>query len=136
MPSISGFGRNISKAIGSLFYELKGGRLPMRAIYNLCLKVVCLTVSLITVSTCMAQQKPSPALVKNFGKPPLSFEKNIGQTNKQVKFLSRGNGYSLFLTPKEAVFNLTQRDKQSGTTLRMQLLGANANAKETAEAKL
>ena len=29
---------------------------------------------------------------------PLSFEANQGQTDSQVKFLSRGDGYSLFLT--------------------------------------
>ena len=37
---------------------------------------------------------------------PLSFEANQGQTDSQVKFLSRGDGYSLFLTPQEAVFTL------------------------------
>ncbi len=39
-----------------------------------------------------------------YGKLPLSFEVNQGQTDSQVDFLSRGNGYSLFLTPTEAVF--------------------------------
>ena len=58
------------------------------------------------------------------------------QTNKQVKFLSRGKGYSLFLTPKEAVFSLKSKDKKHGANLRMQLLGANSSAKETAETKL
>jgi len=37
---------------------------------------------------------------------PLSFEANQGQTDKRVKFLSRGRGYSLFLTPMEAVLAL------------------------------
>src|SRR6266404_6486618 len=41
-----------------------------------------------------------------YGKLPLSFEINEGQTDAQVKFLSRGPGYDLFLTPTEAVFNL------------------------------
>ena len=41
-----------------------------------------------------------------YGKWPLSFEVNRGQTSEQVKFLSRGNGYNLFLTPKEAVLVL------------------------------
>ena len=34
---------------------------------------------------------------------PLSFEANQGQTDRQVKFLSRGPGYALFLTPTGAV---------------------------------
>lgn len=38
-----------------------------------------------------------------YGRLPLSFEANQGQTDPQVKFLSRQNGYSLFLTPTEAV---------------------------------
>jgi len=34
---------------------------------------------------------------------PLSFEANQGQTDGQVKFLSHGDGYSLFLTSNEVV---------------------------------
>ena len=37
---------------------------------------------------------------------PLNFEANQGQTDSRVKFLSRGDGYSLFLTSHEAVFTL------------------------------
>lgn len=43
-----------------------------------------------------------------YGKLPLSFEANQGQTDGEVKFLSRGSGYSLFLTPTEAVLVLQQ----------------------------
>jgi uncharacterized repeat protein (TIGR03803 family) len=39
---------------------------------------------------------------------PLSFEPNLGQTERQVKFLSRGNGYKLFLTADGAVLLLQQ----------------------------
>src|SRR5437016_685340 len=46
-------------------------------------------------------------LVENYGKLPLSFEANVGQTSRQVKFLSRGQGYTLFLTRRaEAVLVL------------------------------
>jgi hypothetical protein len=38
-----------------------------------------------------------------YGQIPLSFEANQGQTDSQVRFLSRGSGYALFLTPTEAV---------------------------------
>ena len=47
-----------------------------------------------------------PRLAHNFGKLPLSFEINRGQTDSQVKFLSRGSGYALFLTSNEAVLAL------------------------------
>ena len=41
-----------------------------------------------------------------YGKLPLSFEINQGQTDAQVQFLSRGSGYTLFLTPTNAVLSL------------------------------
>ena len=41
-----------------------------------------------------------------YGHLPLSFEENRGQTDSRVKFLARGGGYSLFLTPTEAVLKL------------------------------
>src|SRR5262249_3941231 len=41
-----------------------------------------------------------------YGQLPLSFEANQGQTDPQVRFLSRGSGYALFLTPTEAVLTL------------------------------
>ena len=50
-------------------------------------------------------------LSENYGKLPLSFESNQGQADNQVKFLSRGNGYSVFLTPTEAILNLTNSVK-------------------------
>jgi hypothetical protein len=42
-------------------------------------------------------------VVENYGKLPLSFEANNGQADESVKFLSRGPGYTLFLTGDEAV---------------------------------
>jgi hypothetical protein len=54
--------------------------------------------------------RPDPAghaqAVENYGKLPLSFEANHGQTDGQVKFVSRTNGYTLFLTGDEAVLAL------------------------------
>ncbi len=45
-------------------------------------------------------------LAESYGKLPLSFEANRGQSDKRVKFLSRGQGYTLFLTSDEAVLSL------------------------------
>ena len=35
---------------------------------------------------------------------PLAFEANQGQTDPQVKYVARGNGYTVFLTANETVF--------------------------------
>ena len=55
------------------------------------------------------------SIAKNYGKLPLSFEANHGQVDPQVRFLSRGNGYSLFLTDKEAVLALRKPEKGDPT---------------------
>jgi len=44
--------------------------------------------------------------LQSYGRLPLSFERNQGQADPQVKFLSRGHDYTLFLTGDEAVFTL------------------------------
>ncbi len=61
-----------------------------------------------------------------YGQLPLSFEANQGQTDRQVNFLSRGSGYTLFLTPNEAVLSLKQASSED--VLLMQLVGANPTA--------
>src|SRR5574341_293339 len=48
-----------------------------------------------------------------FGKLPLSFEANDGQVDRQVKFISRGRGYNLFLTSNEAVLSLSKPARPS-----------------------
>ncbi|MGR9085796.1 MAG: DUF7948 domain-containing protein [Gammaproteobacteria bacterium] len=45
-------------------------------------------------------------LYENYGRQPLSFIANWGQTDHRVRFLARGPGFSLFLTPTEAVLAL------------------------------
>jgi hypothetical protein len=52
-------------------------------------------------------------LVESYGKVPLSFEANRGQTDLRVKFLSRGSGYTLFLTGDEAVLALRKPEVRS-----------------------
>src|SRR5262249_18562772 len=78
----------------------------------------------------------------NFGNLPLSFEPNQGQTDAQVRFLSRNPGYNLFLTSNEAVFTLPvrtpkeahpkgrwakagQSQESAQAVLRMKIKGAN-----------
>ena len=80
---------------------------------------------------------------QSYGQLPLSFEINSGQVDSRVKFLSRGGGYSLFLTPQEAVLALriptemksaaTKAEKLASqasspnSVLRMRLVGASAS---------
>ena len=52
-----------------------------------------------------------------YGKLPLRFEANEGQTDSAVKFLSRGNGYNLFLTPTESVVVLNRPIEEESATL-------------------
>src|SRR3989339_312873 len=63
-----------------------------------------------------------------YGKLPLCFESNHGQTDASVKFLARGKGYTLFLTSTEAVLALKTAagSKAEGLdVVRMKLKDAN-----------
>ena len=64
---------------------------------------------------------------------PLSFEANQGQTDSQVKFLSRGDGYALFLTSNQVVFTLRPPvgAKAPPSVFRMELRGADRGAQVT-----
>ena len=91
-----------------------------------------------------ANSRTGSEVVAEYGKLPLAFEPNLGQANPEAKFLARGAGYELFLTPQESVFVLNTGEKKSIATnhnsglrpaasgpsaavLRMRLLGANKN---------
>lgn len=95
-----------------------------------------------SVRQLVAQTATAPAVPRHttaagiqgdsYSKLPLSFEANRGQTDPQVKFLSRGPGYALFLTVTEAVLTLREPipqhptpNTQSPPVVRMPLLGAN-----------
>lgn len=69
-----------------------------------------------------------------YGRLPLQFELNRGQAPGAVRFLSRGKGYSLFLTPTEAVLAVHRvaASAASEAVVRMKLLGANAHPRMTA----
>ena len=84
---------------------------------------------------------------QSYGKLPLHFEANQGQTHQDVRFLARGAGYSLFLTPTEAALTLTKqvsparkpaahgksepRGAATGTALRISFAGANPRPRVT-----
>jgi hypothetical protein len=60
-----------------------------------------------------SSEKSQSQAVANYGQLPLSFEANQGQAGPSVKFLSRGNGYSLFLTGDGAVLALGQSGRKA-----------------------
>ncbi len=103
---------------------------------------------------------PALRMENSYGKLPLSFEENKWQTDSRVRFLSRGSGYALFLTPEEAVLKLRKSEgnaleKNKGklggkpvpdklkadrktieAVIRMRLKGANASPSLKGEDKL
>src|SRR5579871_5257187 len=74
---------------------------------------------------CSAAQQPSQ--MEAFGRVPLAFEVNKGQTDAQVRYLAHGLGCTSFLTPREAVLAFTG---SRTAVLRMKL--ANARSVEPA----
>jgi hypothetical protein len=105
-----------------------------------------------------ATSKPDHAIrvrvSDTYGKLPLSFEANRGQSHSNVKFLSRSANHTLFLAPTEAVlvlpksarprkgerYDLTARLEKPApatrTVLRMTFLGANPDASMTGQEEL
>ncbi|HZT72118.1 MAG TPA: choice-of-anchor D domain-containing protein, partial [Terriglobales bacterium] len=64
--------------------------------------------------------------VAAYGRLPLAFEANRGQTDPRVRFLARGPGYTLFLTSPDAVLALAAG--ANSPALRMRLVGAATTA--------
>jgi hypothetical protein len=85
--------------------------------------------------TLTAAERPRElAVAQAYARLPLSFEANVGQvggqTDPQVKFLSRGSGYTLFLTAREAVLALengSQKSKLKGQKARVRKQGSLLN---------
>jgi hypothetical protein len=132
----------------------------------LCVLVFCVLVfsggsgtALLAAPAVTASKSPvdQSAILEAYGQLPLSFEPNAGQADARVKFLSRGPGYTVFLTNDEAVLALSaggSKGKQGSSgessalpmagfhdlssprpepgrtsaVLRMHLIGANKNA--------
>jgi len=68
-------------------------------------------------------------VVSDYGRLPMSFEANQGQVDAEVRYLARGPGYSLYLTPAEVVLSLragapSDAGAVSTSVVRMRLAGA------------
>ena len=108
----------------------------------------------------VSMTSPSPAKVQDsmrlrveasYGNLPLAFEANQGQTDAQVKFLSRAGNHTLWLTSDEAVLAVGRAPRSIGSDtkqaaaakenqsapaiLRMKFVGANAHPRIAGEAK-
>jgi beta-propeller repeat-containing protein len=97
-------------------------------------------------------------LQASFASLPLAFEQNQGQTDPQVKYMARANGYTLFLTSQDAVFSFHSKSfanarpsrsrvpqlqvnaapsiSEKPAVVRMQLVGANSSTHITAAEQL
>ena len=65
---------------------------------------------------CPATAAPEARVSETYGKLPLHFEANQGQTHQDVRFLARGPGYSLYLTAGEAVLVLAKPNPDATQT--------------------
>jgi hypothetical protein len=54
----------------------------------------------------------------NIAALPLAFEANQGQTDPQVKYVARGNGYTVFLTDNDTIFALRSSPSSSSPAAR------------------
>ena len=97
-------------------------------------KVTCAVLSFVlTVLTSRAQERSAPTsspiassqvgnVRANYGRLPLMFTANQGQSDSEVKFLSQGSGYSVFLTSGSMVLSL----RPTGATSAPQAMAAPA----------
>jgi len=86
-----------------------------------------------------AEFAPHPQATARYSRLPLSFEANGGQFDAQVRFLARGDGYTLFLTGSGAALNLRaplNQPASAGAAIRLRLDGARTAAVVTGEQKL
>ncbi len=101
----------------------------------------------------LAQSKAQGASLRNarnlklwtssYAHLPLSFEANQGQTDSRVKYLARGQNYTLFLTGHDAVLALSSgrsgrpgQKPASSAVIRLRLLGSEPAARITGQSLL
>ena len=83
------------------------------------------------VSQPAAPQMSEQEALDAYGKLPLSFIPNEGQTHKAVHYYAQGAGYGFFFTPKGATLSFAE-GKGRGQALALDFLGADPDATLTA----
>ena len=112
-----------------------------RLVALLCVLTGLLNISSVHVYSLSDYVRKAPAVrhdsarvKESYSKIPLSFVANYGQADKNIKFISRGSGYSLALAPSTfalAVADQQKKNNESASVLHATLLGGNAAANLT-----
>jgi Beta-propeller repeat len=71
-----------------------------------------------------------------YGKLPLSFIPNEGQTDEAVRYYAQGAGYGFFFTKGGAMLSFANGEGRGGHALALDFLGANPHATLTAKKRL
>ena len=82
-----------------------------------------------------APQMSEKEALDAYGKLPLSFVPNEGQTDKAVRYYAQGAGYGFFFTKEGATLSFAE-GKGRGHALALDFLGANPDAPLTAQERL
>lgn len=87
---------------------------PIRARHRLLSRISLWgAVAAVAISTLDAAPRHAPESSESvrsaYAALPLQFEENLGQTDAAVRYLSRGSGYTVFLTADEVVYSLEKR---------------------------
>lgn len=112
-------------------------KLASRSLSVLCLGVLSLgAFAQSTTAPTASKQLPSNQAIANYGKLPLAFEPNRGQTSGNVQWLARGAEYTLFLAGHDAVLEMNRitpakvgesnQPSIDSSVVRMNLVGASA----------
>ena len=110
-----------------------------RFVFNSLAGCVVLTTSLIAANS---PSKDSAELTRKAAATminlPISFERNAGQTDAQVRYLAHGRRSGIFFTPGEVVLALygDRADNASVSALRLKWIGANRDAQIAPESPL
>jgi Beta-propeller repeat len=113
-----------------------------RSSFSFAWLLLSLAVVLPAVTTVVAQSPASRSssdasrLAQEWGQLPLVFEANRGQTDSVVDYLSRGRGYTAFLTSSGATLSLRQHSSAASDAIRLTLLGAGRNIRASAEQQI
>ena len=69
-----------------------------------------------------APAKADRTAAERYGKMPLAFVANRGQTGKSVRYYAQGRGHAFYFTPDKAIFSFSRKEK--GVALHLTPIGA------------